>query len=67
MKQIRVNITSAVFIDADKLMMYEAETGQVKPYSEIEDKSGWVLEDSVKTIQEGDEIEFEEISFEEVD
>ena len=61
--QLCVMISATCFIDADKLMMYSINTGEVKPYKDIEesDIGNWIIEDSVQVLRDCDELDHDNI------
>lgn len=61
--QLFVSISLNCFINADRLMMYHGETGETKPYSEIEesDLENWVVEDASQVIRDSQLTENREI------
>lgn len=60
-----ITLTIDCYIDADKAEMYHIQTGEIKPYSEIDesDIGNWILNDSVQVMRDADEIQHESIEF----
>jgi hypothetical protein len=73
MKKLNVNrlcvtIIANCFIDADKLMMYNVNTNEIKSYKEIDDKDdigNWLVSDMDDVIRDCDELEHDGIDIEE--
>lgn len=61
--QLFVSVSFNSFIKADRLTMYHAQTGETKPYSEIEesDLENWVVEDASQLIRNSEHTENTEI------
>lgn len=66
--QLCVMISATCFIDADKLMMYNINTGDTKSYKDIgedEDIGDYLIEDTIQVFTDCDELQPEEIEIEE--
>ena len=61
-EEIRVDISVTCFIKADRLIMQNQETGESKPYSEIEDLDDWIVEDSGQVIRDSEMCEDSDIT-----
>lgn len=63
-----VDISVSCFIDADDLMMHHIETGDTKPYSQInvDDINDWVVYDCKDVLDKSYDTEFESIDIDDV-